>query len=152
MLSVGSNFWGRTAAIRASKKLSLRSRRKNCKAQPDCSAKRSHARRKIKYWEITGDRLGKSGWTWGCSFHIDSTGRVLFTSDAHRDNGKRFIVRADEKLTALGLKESQPMTAAKRLGSRLGRGRDPVNANSHQFAAGFSYYLGGEMRSGLAAV
>jgi len=25
---------------------------------------------------------------------------VLFTADAHRDNGKRFIVRADEKLTA----------------------------------------------------
>ena len=29
-----------------------------------------------------------------------STGRVRFTADAHRDNGKRFIVTADEKLTA----------------------------------------------------
>jgi hypothetical protein len=26
--------------------------------------------------------------------------RVLFTADAHRDNGKRFVVTADEKLTA----------------------------------------------------
>jgi hypothetical protein len=25
---------------------------------------------------------------------------VLFTADAHRDDGKRFVVRADEKLTA----------------------------------------------------
>jgi hypothetical protein len=25
---------------------------------------------------------------------------VLFTADAHRDNGKRFIVTADDKLTA----------------------------------------------------
>jgi hypothetical protein len=31
---------------------------------------------------------------------IDSAGRVLFTADAYRDNGKRFIVSADEKLTA----------------------------------------------------
>jgi hypothetical protein len=29
-----------------------------------------------------------------------SISRVLFTADAHRDNGKRFIVTADEKLTA----------------------------------------------------
>jgi hypothetical protein len=36
----------------------------------------------------------------GCSSQIDSTGRVLFTADAHCDNGKRFIVSADEKLTA----------------------------------------------------
>ena len=44
--------------------------------------------------------LGEKDWTWGCSSHIDSTGRVLFTADAHRDNGKRFIVSADEKLNA----------------------------------------------------
>ena len=54
----------------------------------------------MKYWEIIADNLSKAGWTWGCSSHIDSTGRVLFTAYAHRDNGKRFIVTADEKLTA----------------------------------------------------
>jgi hypothetical protein len=36
----------------------------------------------------------------GCSSQIDSTGRVLFTADAYRDNGQRFIVSADEKLSA----------------------------------------------------
>jgi hypothetical protein len=30
---------------------------------------------------------------------IDSNGRTIWIADAHRD-GKRFIVRADEKLTA----------------------------------------------------
>jgi hypothetical protein len=27
-------------------------------------------------------------------------GRTIWIVDAHRDNGKRFVVRADEKLTA----------------------------------------------------
>jgi hypothetical protein len=27
-------------------------------------------------------------------------GRTIFIADAHRDDGKRFVVRADEKLTA----------------------------------------------------
>ena len=31
---------------------------------------------------------------------IDSEGRTIWITDAHRDDGKRFIVRADEKLTA----------------------------------------------------
>jgi hypothetical protein len=53
----------------------------------------------MKYWEKIGDKLSASGWTWGCSSHIDSTGRVLFTGDAHPDNGKRFIASSDEKLT-----------------------------------------------------
>ena len=28
-------------------------------------------------------------------------GRTIWIADAHRDDGKRFVVRADEKLTAL---------------------------------------------------
>jgi hypothetical protein len=31
---------------------------------------------------------------------IDSEGRTIWIADAHRDDGKRFIVHADEKLTA----------------------------------------------------
>jgi hypothetical protein len=31
---------------------------------------------------------------------MDSRGRTIWIADAHRDNGKRFIVTADEKLTA----------------------------------------------------
>jgi hypothetical protein len=30
----------------------------------------------------------------------DSEGRTICIADAHRDDGKRFVVRADEKLTA----------------------------------------------------
>jgi hypothetical protein len=56
--------------------------------------------RKMKYWEIIADKLSASGWSWGYSSHIDLSGRVLFTADAHRSDGKRVIVRAAEKLTA----------------------------------------------------
>jgi hypothetical protein len=31
---------------------------------------------------------------------LDSQGRTNWIADAHRDDGKRFVVRADEKLTA----------------------------------------------------
>ena len=32
---------------------------------------------------------------------VDSSGRTIWIADAHRDDGKRFVVRADEKLTAV---------------------------------------------------
>jgi hypothetical protein len=51
-------------------------------------------------WEIIADNLKKAGWSWGCVSAIDSNGRTIWIVDAHRDNGKRFIVHADEKLTA----------------------------------------------------
>ena len=54
----------------------------------------------MKYWEIIADDLRKAGWSWSCVSAVDYRGRTIFTVDAHRD-GKRFIVRADEKLTAL---------------------------------------------------
>jgi hypothetical protein len=31
---------------------------------------------------------------------VDSSGRAIFNADAHRNDGKRFVVRADEKLSA----------------------------------------------------
>ena len=46
------------------------------------------------------DNLSKAGWSWGCVSAIDSNGRTIWIVDAHRDDGKRFVVRADEKLTA----------------------------------------------------
>jgi hypothetical protein len=55
------------------------------------------------------DKLNASGWTWGCSSQIDSAVRVLFTADAHRDDGKRFIVSADDKLRAFLALESQAL-------------------------------------------
>jgi hypothetical protein len=43
---------------------------------------------------------GEAGWSWGCVSAIDSRGRTIWIADAHRDDGKRFVVPADEKLTA----------------------------------------------------
>jgi hypothetical protein len=54
----------------------------------------------MKYWEIIADDLSKAGWTWGCVSAFDSRGRTIFVADAHRDDGRRFVVRADDKLTA----------------------------------------------------
>jgi hypothetical protein len=53
-----------------------------------------------KYWEIIADNLSKAGWSWGCVSALDPAGRTIWIADAHRDDGKRFVVRADEKLTA----------------------------------------------------
>jgi hypothetical protein len=54
----------------------------------------------VKYWEIIADNLSEAGWTWGCVSTIDSNARTIFVVDAHRGDGKRFVVRSDEKLAA----------------------------------------------------
>jgi hypothetical protein len=46
------------------------------------------------------DSLSKAGWSWGCVSAIDSNGQRIWIADAHRGDGKRFVVHADEKLTA----------------------------------------------------
>ena len=45
-------------------------------------------------------KQSKADWSWGCVSAIDSSGRTIFVADAHRGHGKRFVVHADEKLTA----------------------------------------------------
>ena len=54
----------------------------------------------MKCWEIIADNLSKAGLSWGCVSTVDSRGRTIFVVDAHRGDNQRFIVRADEKLTA----------------------------------------------------
>jgi hypothetical protein len=54
----------------------------------------------VKRWEIIADNLRKAGWSWGCVSDLDCEGRTIWIADAHRDDGKPFIVRADEMLTA----------------------------------------------------
>jgi len=54
----------------------------------------------MKYWEIIADRLSKAGWSLGWVSAVDSNGRTIWIAGAHSDDGKRFVVRADEKLTA----------------------------------------------------
>jgi len=53
------------------------------------------------------DLLGNRRWQsqenrleFGLVSAIDSNGRTIWIADAHRGDGKRFVVRADEKLTA----------------------------------------------------
>ena len=36
----------------------------------------------------------------GCISAVDFEGRTIWIVDAHRDNGKRFVVRSDEILSA----------------------------------------------------
>jgi hypothetical protein len=52
----------------------------------------------MKYWEIIADRLHAQGWSYGVAEHFTKHG-LLYCVDAHRD-GKRFIVKADDLLTA----------------------------------------------------
>ena len=54
----------------------------------------------VKYWEIIADRLSNAGWSLDWVSAVDCEGRTIWITDAHRDDGQRFIVHADEKLTA----------------------------------------------------
>ena len=66
----------------------------------------------MKYWEIIADKLSKAGWSYGCISAVDSNGRTIWIADAHRDDGKRLVVHADEKLTAFLQLESATRLAA----------------------------------------
>jgi hypothetical protein len=50
----------------------------------------------LKSWEIIADNLKKAGRSLGWASALDSEGRTIWVADAHRDDGKRFVVRADE--------------------------------------------------------
>jgi hypothetical protein len=51
--------------------------------------------------EIFGnDNLKKVGWSYGYVSAVDSEGRTIWIVEAHRSDGKRFVVHADEKLSA----------------------------------------------------
>ena len=53
----------------------------------------------MKDWEIIADNLHDAGWSLGWVSTLDVEGGTIWIVDAHRD-GRRFIARADEKLTA----------------------------------------------------
>jgi hypothetical protein len=57
-------------------------------------------RRNLEVCNNIADNLSKAGWSLGCVSAIDSHGRTIWIVDAHRDDGKRYVVRADELLTA----------------------------------------------------
>jgi hypothetical protein len=64
----------------------------------------------MKYWEIIADNLHKAGWSLGWVSALDLEGRTIWIVDAHRDDGRRFVVHADEKLSAFVELERQVLT------------------------------------------
>ena len=50
----------------------------------------------MKYWEIIADNLKKAGWSWGYVSAVDCEGRTIWIADAHRDDGKRYVVRGGD--------------------------------------------------------
>jgi hypothetical protein len=60
----------------------------------------------MKHWEIIADNLHKAGWSLGWVSAVDSLGRTIWIVDADRGDGRRFVVRADEILTAFAELES----------------------------------------------
>ena len=66
----------------------------------------------MKFWEIIADNLSKAGWSMGYVSALDSEGRTIWIVDAHRGDGKRFVVRPDEKLTAFVELESAIRTGS----------------------------------------
>jgi hypothetical protein len=52
----------------------------------------------VKYWEIIADNLSKAGWSLGWVAALDCEGRTIWIADAHRGDGKHFVVHAEEKL------------------------------------------------------
>jgi hypothetical protein len=69
----------------------------NVSAQPEAS---KPARRKWSTISKAPDNLSEAGWSLGYVSAVDSSGRTIWIADAHCGDGKRFIVSADEKLTA----------------------------------------------------
>ncbi len=61
----------------------------------------------MKYWELVADKLSKAGWSlgWVLSRGFQKA-NDLDCWRAHRGDAKRFVARADEKLTAFVEPES----------------------------------------------
>src|SRR6266404_1660153 len=64
----------------------------------------------MKYWEIIADNLHDTGFSFGWVATVDRKGRTIWIVDAHRDDGRRFIVHADEILSAFVELERQVLT------------------------------------------
>ena len=55
-------------------------------------------------------RRRKAGWSLFYVSAVDSNGRTIWIVDAHRDDGRRFIVHADGKLSAFVELEREVLT------------------------------------------
>jgi hypothetical protein len=64
------------------------------------------ARNRMKNWEIIAEDLKKAGWSLGWVSALDCEARTIWIADAHRDNGRRFVVRADDRVCGIGIRDS----------------------------------------------
>jgi hypothetical protein len=53
----------------------------------------------MKYWELIADKLCAAGWSWGYCSAVARDGSHWIV-DAHKGDGKRYIVHSDELLSA----------------------------------------------------
>jgi hypothetical protein len=60
----------------------------------------------VKYWEIIANKIINAGFSVGWVSALDDDRRTVWIVNAHRD-GKRYVVHADEKLTAFVELEAQ---------------------------------------------
>ena len=63
-----------------------------------------------KHGETIADNLKNAGWSLGWVSAVDSQGRTSWIVDAHRGDGKRFVVHSDEKLSAFVELEREVLT------------------------------------------
>jgi hypothetical protein len=80
----------------------------------------------VNYWEIIADNLKKAGWRCGCISSTDHKGRQFWIVAAERGDAGRFIVHADEMLTAFlelqaGIHRQQSQESRLEFGSRRSR-------------------------------
>jgi hypothetical protein len=53
----------------------------------------------MKYWGIIADKLSAAGWSWGYCSAVTPYG-WRWIVDAHKGDGRRYIVESDELLSA----------------------------------------------------
>jgi outer membrane protein assembly factor BamB len=53
---------------------------------------------RVKYWEIIVNKIIKAGFSVGWVSALDSEGQTIWIGDAHRGDGKRFVVCAEGNL------------------------------------------------------
>jgi hypothetical protein len=56
--------------------------------------------REIECVTVIATNFNKRRWDLGWALSVVDKARTIWIADAHRDDGKQFIVKADEKLTA----------------------------------------------------
>jgi hypothetical protein len=81
--------------------------------ETEAQIEKRYGKRANQSSRLSIDNLSKAGWSLGWVSALDLKGRTIWIVDAHRDDGKRFIVRAEEKLTAFLELESAILAAAR---------------------------------------